>query len=310
MSQFLGLSLKQLRCLIAVSQQRTLTGAGEVLGLTTPAIHSQIKLLEAQVGRPVLVKSADGAGFDLTEAGRVILRAAQRVSANLSQAEAEIDALAQGYQGHVTLSVVSTAKYFAPRLVRMLRDGLPEIAIRLRVGNRGAVLDDLDTGLADLAVMGRPPIAPAVQSDPLGAHPHGIILPPDHHLAGRDGFDPAALLRETLLAREEGSGTRTLMLRFFDRFSEGLLPAMLVMDSNETIKQAVIAGLGIGFLSLHTVQDELATGRLVQLRGAGLPVVRQWYLVRPKRGDPTAATLRIADAIVELGGAYFPQVGA
>ena len=302
-----GLTLKHLRCLAAVAEHRSLTAAAAARNLTTPAIHSQIKGLEAQVGRPVVARAADGTGFDLTGAGRVLLRAAERIEASLSQAGAALDALAQGQQGHVTLSVVSTAKYFAPRLVRLLRDAAPEIVVRLRIGNRGAVIEDLDAGRADLAVMGRPPRQPAVAAEPLGPHPHGVILPPGHPLAARDGFDPSELLAETFISREQGSGTRMLMTRFLDRFAEGVEPEMIEMESNETIKQAVIAGLGVAFLSLHTVCDEMATGRLLQLRGPALPVMRHWYLVRPSESAPTDAARRIAETIVGLGGVYFPD---
>ncbi len=302
-----GLTLKQLRCLIAVAELRSLTAAAGALHLTTPAIHSQIRNLEDQVGYRLLERAQGGAGFVLTPSGEVVLKAARLVEANLSQAAAGIAALSRGLQGHVTLSVVSTAKYFAPRLVRMLRDSCPEIGVTLREGNRQAVIADLVQGLADLAVMGRPPRMPVVVAEPLGPHPHGIVLPPGHPMAGRDGFDPTSLLEQQFISREEGSGTRTLMMRFLESFAEGQPPPMMAMESNETIKQAVIAGLGIAFLSLHTVCDELAAGRLVRLRGPGLPVMRHWYLVRPAAPAASAATERVWQAIVALGGAYLPR---
>lgn len=302
------LTLKHLRCLAAVAEHRSLTAAAAARNLTTPAIHSQIKGLEDQVGRPVLARAVDGTGFDLTEAGRILLRAADRIEANLSQADQALDALAKGFQGHVTLGVVSTAKYFAPRLVRCLRDVVPDVAVTLRVGNRGAVIDDLDTGRIDLAVMGRPPRRPHAEAMPLGPHPHGVIVPPDHALAGQDGFDPVRLFAEIFLTREPGSGTRILMRRFLDRFAEGVEPELIEMESNETIKQAVIAGLGIAFLSLHTVCEEMRAGRLVRLRGPHLPVMRHWYLVHPVGHDSSDPARRIAETIIGMDGTYFPTL--
>lgn len=302
-----AVTLKHLRALLAVAEHRSLTGAAEALNQTTPAIHSQIRNLEALVGRPLLVRGGASAGFTLTASGVVMERAARRIEADLSQAGAEIAALTRGYMGHVRLGVVSTGKYFAPRLVRMLRDAIPEIEVTLQIGNRQQIIADLGQGAADLAIMGRPPREPLVTADPLGPHPHGIILPPGHSLAAQNGFDPAELLQETFLTREYGSGTRNLMLRFFDRLAEGNEPRMITMDSNETIKQAVMEGLGIAFLSLHTCVDELDSGRLVMLRGPGLPVMRQWYLVRPADSDATAATLNIAQQLLGLAGRYFPK---
>ncbi|AUH63868.1 LysR family transcriptional regulator [Paracoccus zhejiangensis] len=308
MSQIAAITLKQLRALIAVAEQGSLTGAAGVLNQTTPAIHSQIRKLEEAVGQALLVRGGAADGFSLTAAGVAMERVARRIEGNLSQVGAEIAAMTRGYNGHVRLSVVSTGKYFAPRLVLSLRQQAPEVEVSLRVGNRQQVIADLDQGATDLAVMGRPPSEPKVVSVPLGAHPHGIILPPGHRLAATDGFDPAMLMEETFLARESGSGTRDLMMRYFDRLGEGIEPQLITMDSNETIKQAVMAGMGIALLSLHTCSEELQMGRLVALRGSGLPLMRQWYLVRPAAAKPDAATLRVAQAIEDLAGSYFPHL--
>lgn len=304
-----AVTLKQLRALLAVAEHRSLTAAADAMNQTTPAIHSQIRNLEDAVGRPLLVRGGAAAGFELTPTGTVVAWAAKRIAADLSQAEAEITSLARGYIGHVRLAVVSTGQYFAPRLVRMLHEAAPEVEISLRVGNRQEVMTDLEQGAADLAIMGRPPRRPLVTADPLGPHPHGIILPPGHHLARQDGFDPSALMEETFLVREQGSGTRSLMMRYFDRLGEGMEPRMIMMDSNEIIKQAVIEGLGIAFLSLHTCRGELDSGRLVTLLGGGLPIIRQWYLVRPAETEATAAVINIKEQMMRLAGAYFPRPG-
>lgn len=305
-----AVTLKQLRALLAVAQHRSLTAAAEALHQTTPSIHSQIRKLEDQAGRALLRRDADGSGFVLTPSGEAVARAARRINANLSQADADLRALSQGFRGHVRLSVVSSAQYFAPKLVRMLRDSLPDIEVSLHVGNREQVIAALDHGAADLIMMGRPPQDIPVVFQPLGAHPHGIIVPPAHPLALRDGFDPTHLLGEVLLTREEGSGTRALMMRYLERLSEATSPRLIEFTSNETIKQAVLAGLGIAFLSLHTVCEELRTGRLVALRGPSLPIMRQWYLVRPGDVAPNAATERVSDRIIALSGAYFPKLEA
>jgi DNA-binding transcriptional LysR family regulator len=303
-----AITLKQLRTLLSVAEHRSLTAAAAALNQTTPAIHSQIRKLEGLVGRPLLCRESDGAGYVLTPSGEAMARATRRIDANLSHAADDLRSISRGFQGHVRLSTVSTAQYFAPLLVRMLRDALPEIEVGLHVGNRREVIAELEQGRADLAIMGRPPRAPAARSEPLGAHPHGILLPPGHRLAGQDGFDPVELLEETFVVREDGSGTRALMMRYLDRLREGASPAMIELSSNESIKQAVIAGLGIAFLSLHTARDELASGRLVLLRGPGLPVMRQWYLVREAGDTPTAACDQVASAIIGFSGAYFPRL--
>lgn len=301
-----ALTLKQLRALDAVARGGSLTAAGEILSLTTPAIHTQIKGLEEAVGMKLIQRASDGAGSELTEAGKALRETARRIEDNLSQAEANLTAISRGQVGRITLGVVSTGKYFAPRLVKMLQDAHPEIELALRVGNRSTILEGMERGSFDIAIMGRPPRHPTVVAEPIGAHPHGLVAPPDHPLVGQ-GSSIDMLFEETFIAREPGSGTRILMSRWLDRIGDGRIYDTLEMDSNETIKQAVMAGLGIAFLSLHTVTDELQTGRLVQIDAPGLPLMRHWFLVRPENDRPRELTLRIWEEIVGLNGAFLPH---
>lgn len=302
-----ALTLKQLRALTAVAETGSLSAAAARLGLTPPAIHSQIKNLESAFALPLLHRGADSSGSSLTGHGLAVLDAARRIDVVLSQCAEQVSALAEGMAGQVTLGVVSTAKYFAPRLVRLLNGLCPDIKITLRVGNREEMISDLQRHGVDLAIMGRPPRMPPVLATPLGQHPHGLVAPPDHPLAGRTGVTAADLLTETFIAREPGSGTRILMSRYLDTLGEGQEVALVEMGSNETIKQAVIAGLGIAFLSLHTVMDELRSGRLVSIEAPGLPIVRVWFLVHPADATLGPAADRLRHEIIGLSGSYLPH---
>lgn len=302
-----ALTLKQLRSLMAIAETGSLTAAAERLGLTPPAIHSQIKNLEAAFDLPLLHRGGDHAGSTPTAEGLAVLEAARRIDVILSQCAEQVSALSMGKAGQVTLGVVSTAKYFAPRLVRQLNGICPDIKITLRVGNRERIIEDLERHSLDLAIMGRPPRVPEVAATPLAPHPHGLVAPPDHPLARRGTLLAADLLTQTFLAREDGSGTRILMSRYLDRLGEGQEVETIEMGSNETIKQAVIAGLGIAFLSLHTVMDELHFGRLVQLNAPGLPIERHWFLVHPADTRLGPAAERLHREIVGLNGSYLPH---
>lgn len=302
-----SITLKQLRALAAIARGGSMTAAGEALGLSTPAIHTQIKGLEQALAARLIRRASDGAGSELTEAGQALREAGARIEDALSQAAANIASLARGQAGRVVLGVVSTAKYFAPRLVKLLQQSHPQIDMVLRVGNREATIAGLERGAFDLAIMGRPPRRPQVVAVPLGPHPHGLVAAPDHPLAGQ-GMLTDALFEQTFLSREEGSGTRILMARWLDRVGEGRTYDTMEMDSNETIKQAVMAGLGIAFLSLHTVTEELASGRLIRLSAPGLPIMRHWFMVRPETDDPRAVALQVWAAILALDGAYLPAL--
>src|SRR5262249_60055960 len=160
----------------------------------------------------------------------------------------------------------------------------PRIDIILKVGNREDIRQALRGYDLDIAIMGQPPPDVPVEKRLLGEHPHVAVAAAGHWLARDSGLAVVDLTYETFITRERGSGTRMLMEQFFQ--ASDLQPKVgMEMDSNETIKQAVIAGLGVAFISLHTVASELQDGRLVVLDIAGLPVMRQWYAVR--RSDKT-----------------------
>lgn len=303
-----AITLRQLRTLLAVGKVGSMAAAAQELRLTAPAIHSQIRGLEDALQTPILMRHSDVSGSGLTDEGQVLSDAMVRIEVILSQAADQIAAMKAGNIGRVRLGVVSTGKYFAPRLVKILRTLLPGIEVSLRVGNRDQVISDLDTGQVDMAIMGRPPLAPKVDALPLGPHPHGIVAAPDHALAGQQALSAADLANELFIAREDGSGTRLLMTRYLDRIGDGKEFQMVEMGSNETIKQSVMAGLGIAFLSLHTVTEELTHGRLILLKAPQLPIVRHWFLVSLTNRHQSAATGEIARNIVALAGSFLPAL--
>ncbi|MGZ3217921.1 LysR family regulator CbbR [Paracoccus sp. T5] len=302
-----ALTLRQLRALRAVADSGSLTLAAAQLGLTPPAVHGQLKSLEDLAGAALLQRAEHGA-FRPTPEGEALLLAEAQVATALARAGREVAALRQGHSGNVVLGVVSTGKYFAPFLVATLQRALPQIEVTLRIGNRDAILAALTGDELDLAIMGRPPREPAVIADPLGPHPHVIIAAPDHPLAAQDPVTPGDLLTQTFLSREEGSGTRILMTRFLDRIGEGATWRAVEMGTNETIKQAVIAGLGIALISQHTCTEELRSGRLVALSAIGLPIQRSWYLLHRADRAPSPATERIRASITGLGGSFLPRL--
>jgi len=299
-------TLKHLRGFTEVLRRGSIAAAAARLHVTPPAISTQIKALEAMVGGPVLERTGDT--LRPTEAGEEILRAAKVIDATLTRAGARIDALRSGAAGLVRLGVVSTGKYFAPGLVARFKKARPEIALTLTIGNRGDTIEALANRGIDMAVMGRAPEGLEVTAHRLGPHPHLVIAPPDHPLAGRSVVTAEDLLTETFLSREEGSGTRTLMARVLDRLGGGYPYTVVDMASNETIKQAVMAGLGIAFLSAHTTHVELREGKLVALAVPGLPVMRDWYLIRRTDEQPTAAATVFRDFVIGLEGTFLPKI--
>lgn len=303
------MSLRQLRALAAVVRHRSISAAAEELGLTPPAVHSQLKQLEDIIGCPLLYRSGSDA-FAATPEGVALITAQREVRAALERAVRQVDALTKGLSGNVILGVVSTAKYFAPALVARLRRALPDIDVALRVGNRERIIDGLARRELDMVIMGRPPRAPLVEAVVLGDHPHLLVGAPDHPLVGQAQIAPAALLAAHFVMREAGSGTRILCARYLDEMGGGREVSATEMDSNETIKQAVISGLGIALLSGHTMVEELRTGRLVALNAPDMPIVRQWFLAHRSDTDLQGAARTIWDWTLAHRGEILPVLAS
>lgn len=288
MQNLKGLTFKQLRALQAVAEHGTIAMAADMLSLSSPAVHNQLKLLEENVGIPLLDRDTTGQ-FQPTQEGRILIDAFEKAWGALSRAADDIEAVRRGAAGRVVLGVVSTGKYFAPGIVARLKDLHPEIEIRLIVGNRNEIIAGLEAERIDIAVMGRPPRQPDVTAEPLGPHPHVLIAKPDHPLVGAGKARKTDILAQHFLMREEGSGTRILAMRYLDRLGQGAVYDFTEMDSNETIKQSVIAGLGVALLSAHTLIDELGSGRLATIQAEGLPIMRYWFVLHRSQQRLTGA---------------------
>lgn len=295
-----NVTLRQMRVFAAVAQNRSFTRAARELHLTQPAISQQIKLLETEIGLPLLEHV--GRQIHLTAAGDELLRYASQVTDLLREAGESLAAMRGLRRGVLKLGAVSTAKYFAPSLLSAFAPQYPEVTIRFSVGNREEIIQQLASNQIDLVIMGRPPRELVTVAEPFAKHPLVIIASPNHPLAGKRRIPLQRLGSEKFIIREEGSGTRASMEHVFRERGVPIHVSMEV-SSNETIKQAVMAGMGISFISIHTVGLELAAGKLSILNVVGLPLIRDWYVIhlRDKRLSPITAAFR--SFLLEQGAA-------
>lgn len=287
-----SISLRQLRVFAEAARRLSFVRAAEALSLTPPAVTMQVKELEAAVGLPLFDRQ--GRRVALTTAGEYLLVYARRMLSTLKDAEDAMARLKRVETGILTIGLVSTAKYFVPRLLARFREEHHGIEVRLQVaGNREQLLGMLHGNEIDLAVMGRPPTEMATRAEAFAAHPQVFVAPPQHALA-RAGRVMAPELEDwPFIVREPGSGTRKTME---DYFAEHHVAPRVVMEmpSNETIKQAVMADMGLSFLSLHTLGLELRSGLLTVLPVDGTPILRTWNLVHllSKVLSPAAESFR------------------
>lgn len=275
----LHVTLRQLQVFEAVARHLSFSRAAEELHLTQPAVSMQIKQLEESVGLSLFEQI--GKKIFLTDAGNEIYHYSRSIAQQLAEAEAVLEEMKGLKRGKLNISVVSTANYFAPQLLALFCQRNQNVTLSLSVSNREVLINQLANNEMDLGVMGLPPEGLDIDVDPFMENPLVVIAPPGHALARERHIPLSRLAQETFIVREVGSGTRSAMERFFAQHNLTLSTGM-EMSTNEAIKQAVQAGMGLGVVSIHTITLELETRRLVVLDVESFPILRHWYVVHRK----------------------------
>lgn len=293
-----NVTLRQLRVFAAAARHMNFSRAAEELHLSQPAVSTQLKELASYVGLPLFERI--GRRTYLTAAGEEMLHCARAITQRMTEAESALAQLKGVTGGRLNVAVISAGDYFFPRLLAAFGATHPGITFNLTVHNREGLLRHLADNLTDLAVMVRPPRDMDIVALPFAPHPYVIVAAPSHPLARARQIPRAALNRERFVQREQGSDTWNSMHEVFGRQFSRLNIAMQIR-STETIKQAVVAGMGIAFLSAHTIGLDLMAGNLVVLDVQGFPALLNWYLVhnRTKRLPPAAAAFK--DFLVREG---------
>jgi len=297
------ITLKQLRGFEAILDAGSISGAAKKLHLTPPAVSMQLRELEASIGIP-LVEKRDR-GLAATRAGQELNEMSEKIQTLMSEYGEVISELSGLDHGSVSIGMVSTARYFIPDLLVEFKKLYPSVKLQLQVGNREFIVEKLANLELDFALMGQPPEHFSVQSKAIGKHPQIIIAPTSHHLAKKKKISFSELKNEDFLLREAGSGTRAVVDRLFKR-SRMQPDSANEFGSNETIKQAVIAGMGIALISAHAVWAELEQKRLLALDVQGLPINRTWYIVKHKNKRLLQSSLLLWDFIVRSGKDFLP----
>jgi len=210
-----------------------------------------------------------------------VFRYAKSILQLVDEMDDVLDKLKGFAGGRLRIAAISSANYFAPRLLGTFHQRFPDVGVSINVTNQTAVVRQVIDNEVDMAIMGQPPDDPQLEATPFMENPLIIVAPPDHPLAARKRIPLKALETETFLIREPGSGTRGAMQRFFREHKLKLRTGM-ELGSLSSIKQGVQAGLGLGLLPRGAVETEVSLGRLVELRLEDMPIERHWYVVMHK----------------------------
>ena len=293
-------TLKQIQTFLEVARQRSVSKAAERLFVTQPAVSMQIRQLEDAFGVPLI--EPVGRNIGLTHAGEAFQTYAIAAMGQLKDLEALMAEHVGLKKGRIDLAVVSTAKYFIPMLLVRFGKLFQGIDIQLKIDNRENILGLLARNEADLVVMGRAPANLDCEATSFATNPLAIVAAPDHILVRRKNLPFSTLGEHRFVVREEGSGTRAAMERLFAEHHTPLNVEM-EMPSNETIKQAVMAGMGLSFLSMRTLRHELASGHIALVDVQGLPPPGHWYVTHVRSKKLSPATKAFKDFLIEQGGA-------
>ncbi|MBV9655029.1 MAG: LysR family transcriptional regulator [Acetobacteraceae bacterium] len=273
----LYITLRQLSIFEAVARHGSISRAAAELNLTQPAVSMQVKQLEDQIGLKLIEQV--GKKMCLTDAGQELRVHAARIALQMGELAAAMDQFHGLERGMLRLAVVSTANYFLPERIAAFTRRYPGVRISLAVVNRDSVLVALAENRTDLAITGQPPQAADVIAQKFMDNPLVVIAEPGHKLANVPRIPLSRLAQETIVLREPGSGTRATVERYLSEHRIAYRPGC-ELSSNEAIKQAVQAGLGIGIVPAQTIELELETNRLAVLAVEGFPVMRHWYVLQ------------------------------
>jgi DNA-binding transcriptional LysR family regulator len=284
-------TLRQLKVFEAVARNLSFSRAAEELHLTQPAVSTQVKKLEEHAGLPLFEQLGKKihltpAGVEMLQSGRVIIQQFHEIELAMTQFKGVSG-------GKLNVTVISAGDYFFPRLLVDFARRHSGVTLNFGVCNREELLGQLADNLTDLAIMVRPPLDMDTVNEPFAPHPYVIVAAADHSLAGRKRIPVSRLAREPFVVREKGSDTWNSMQEGFGAHLAQLNIAMEI-KSTETIKQAVMAGMGVSFLSAHTISRELRSGSLTTLDVQGFPLMLNWYVVhrKHKRLPPVAQAFK------------------
>jgi len=294
----MNITFRQLEVFEVVARLLSYTKASKELHLSQPAVSMQIKQLEENTGLPLFEQV--GRKTYLTEAGREMYHYCRTIAQQLDEAGEVLEQLKGLKSGRLEITVATTANAFATRMLSKFNKLYDGSTVSLDVTNRERLLRQLADNEKDIAIMGRPPTDADLVIEPFADNPLVVVAAPDHPLVSMQPIPLYMLQDQTFVVREKGSGTRTAMQRFFEEHNLSITSSM-EMNENEAIKQAVQAGMGLGIVSIHTIELELETNRLVILDVEDFPIMRHWYLVHRKEKRLSPITQAFKDFVLNEG---------
>lgn len=297
-------TLHQLKVFEAAARHSSFTRAAEELFLTQPTVSMQIKQLTKSVGLPLFEQV--GKRLFLTEAGRELFATCRQIFETIAQFEMTVADLKGLKQGQLRLAVITTAKYFVPRLLGPFCQLYPGIEIALQVTNHERILERMVNNMDDLYILSQVPENLDVSYEPFLDNPLVVFAPVNHPLAKQKNIPIEKLTNEPFIMREAGSGTRRAVQQLFDQHGVKV-KVKLELGSNEAIKQAIAGGLGISVLSLHTLMPDSSEFSILDVEH--FPIKRTWFLGYPSGKQLSIVARTYYEYLLEAAKKFVEETG-
>jgi DNA-binding transcriptional LysR family regulator len=298
-------TFRQVKVFEAVARHLNYSRAAEELHMSQPGVSTHVKQLEGHAGLPLFEQL--GKRIYLTSAGQEMLRYSRVIIQQLKEADEALAALKGIRGGRLDIAVISAGDYFFPGILAEFCRCHESVTVRLTVNNRQEIVHQLEDNTTDLAVLMRPPANPDLIAEMFAPQPHVIIAAPNHRLLRKRRISLQALTDEAFIVREQGSDTRLVTDELLAEFGVKFKSTMEIRSA-ETIKQLVIAGMGISLLSAHTIGMELELGRLSVLDVEGFPVMREWHIVHHKNKRLPAVAVAFKEFLLQEGAALIERL--
>ncbi len=300
----MNITLRQLQIFESVAQTQSYTRAAERLFMTQPAVSMQMKQLEETVGLDLFERQ--GKKIVATRAGEKLRKHANKIIGRFEILHNSIAKLKKGQHEQIKISAATTANHFVTHMMAEFSRQHQDINITLDITNRETLVKQLQNYDPDFVIMGEPPSKLDLDSRLIMENPLIVIASPEHPVVKKyksKNVPMDKVIKESFVVREEGSGTKAAIRRYFKKYKLDFISSY-EMSSNESIKHAVVAGLGLGIVALHTVKLELEAGKLIILHVENFPLERHWHLVSRKGRKLSPAAIEFQEFILDSAEKY------
>ena len=290
------LTLRQLQIFKAVYETSGYSKAADQLGLSQPAVSSQIKLLEEALN--VQLFEFVGRKLFVTPAGEMVAESCESIFEQLRKLQNEIHSLEGQVSGDLQITAVNTAQYITPYVLRPFLEQNPAVNVQVSVVNRAKAIERLNRNEGDLVIMGIVPTEKPFSSYPFLDNELIPVMSPQHPLSQLETLGAEEFFGAGVLIRERGSGSRLALEQHCQEHGLKLKPSM-EFGSNDATKHGVLAGLGVAVLPKLSVISELRLGALISPELEGFPIRRTWCLVHPRSKRPSIVARQFIDFVDE-----------